>query len=94
MPKLTVVQNAEGKPCIVSSVMHAMLAFIQAHPEAMYEEIADHVGFNRPSTNTYCSRMEKANLIQRKTIKVDGRTRVVVSLCDGVCIDFDVIKVQ
>lgn len=91
--KLTVVQTADGKPCIVPQAMHAMLKFISDHPGATYDEIGAHVDWDRPSVNTYASRMEKARLIHRQKRVVDGRVRAQTYLQQGVCLDFEVVTV-
>jgi DNA-binding MarR family transcriptional regulator len=91
--RLTVVQTAEGKPCIVSEAMHRMLKFISAHPGAGYTEIGQHIGFDRASVNSYASRMDKAKLIRREPTHVDGRARAMTFLRDGVNLDFEVVRV-
>lgn len=93
MPKLTVVQNPNGNPCIVSATQYAMLLFVQEHPGAMYTEVSDHVGFDVPSVTTYASRLEKAGLIERTIVRIDRRNRVQLTIPEGVLLDFDVIRV-
>lgn len=93
MRKLTVVQNANGNPCIVSTTQFRMIRFVQEHPGALYSEVADHVEFDRPSITTYASRLEKAGLMERTSVRIDGRMRVTLTVPEGVVTDFDVIKV-
>lgn len=91
--RLTVVQTADGRPCIVSDAQHRMLRFVSAHPGAMYDEVAEHIGFDRPSVNTYASRLEKAGLLNRELRRIDRRNRVTLTVPDGACLDFDVARV-
>lgn len=93
MNKRTVVQTADGRPCIVSMQQKNILTFVQQHPGAMYNEVADHIGFDIPSVNTYASRLEKADLLTREHIRIDGRIRVMLKINSGVQLEFDVVTV-
>lgn len=93
-PRRTVVQTADGRPCIVTNAQFKLLDFVRKHPGAMYNEVANHVGFDRPTVNTYASLMEKVGLILRKHSRMDGRVRVMLEIHEGVCLDFDVARLQ
>lgn len=82
--RMTVVLTHKGHPCIVTDSQKRMLAFIELRPGALYDDIGEHVGFDRASVTTYMSRLAKAQLIKRGRCKVDGRWRVAVSLRPGV----------
>jgi len=89
--RLTVVQNSESTPCIVSMAQHAMLVFIEEHPGALYDEVAEHIGFDCPTTTAYASRLERIKLLQRTLIKLDGRRRTQLTLQDNVQLHFNVL---
>lgn len=85
--------GADGRPRI-SQAMVDILKFVQAHPGAMYEEIADHLGVQVPSVNVHASRLEKVGLVERTKERIGRSVRAFVSLCEGACLDFDVVVVN
>lgn len=93
MPR-TVVQTPDGRPCIVTKTVHDILKFVQEHPGAMYEEIGEHLGVKVPSVNVYVSRLEKVGLVERTKERIGRSVRAFVTLCEGTCIDFNVVVVN
>lgn len=91
--RLTVAQTADGRPAIISAAQHAMLTFIRQHPGALYIEVAEHIGFDVPSVTSYASRMERAQLLERKPMRVGNRNRTTLHIRQGVCLDFDVVRI-
>lgn len=89
----TVVQTPDGRPCIVTGTVFQLLKFVQAHPGAMYEEIADHLDIKVPCVNVYASRLEKVGLIQRSKERIGRTVRAFVTIPEGACLDFDVAEV-
>lgn len=90
----TVVQTHDGRPCIVTQNHFMMLDYVRNHPGAMYEEVASHVGYDKASVNTYASLMEKAGLLMRTRVHIDGRMRVQLTLEPGVVLDFDIVRLK
>jgi len=91
--RLSVVVASDGAAVIVSGAQLSMLQFVREHPGALYEEIAEHIGFDRASVNTYASRLDRAKLVRRKSVKVEGRIRAAVHLARGVNLNVRVRKV-
>lgn len=90
--KLTVVQTADGRPCIVSGLMHRILTFIADHPGALYDEIGAHVDLHRASVNALASKLDRANLVRRVHASIDGRQRTQTFVREGIVLDFDVVR--
>lgn len=91
--KLTVVRSSDGKFCLVSGVQHAMLTFVQEHREALYREISEGVGLDRPTVTTYAGRMEKAKLVRRSRLKINGIQYATLTLEPGVVLNLDVVRI-
>jgi DNA-binding MarR family transcriptional regulator len=89
--KVVIVQNGASSLCVISTAQHQMLVFIRDHPGALYDEVAEHIGFNRPSTTTYASRLEKIGLIFREQEKIDGKWRTLLYLQENVQLHLKVL---
>lgn len=85
-----IAKAASGKVFLLTKSAQRVLEYVQAHPGAMYEEIAAAADIKLNTLIVYAQRMDEAMLIRREHVKYDGRPRTQLYVRSHVKTDFKV----